>query len=458
VRLYLINPNNNPLVSLAKKNRWTKYRVWKPLGLLVVAGLTPPEWDVRIIDENLDVPDYEALPEPDLVGITAFTSQAPRAYELAGEFRARGVPVVMGGIHASVCLEEAMEHVDSVVTGEAESVWPRVLEDAKRGHLEPVYAGEFVSMKDVPPARNDLLTSGYAFGSIQTTRGCPLDCSFCSVSVFNGKRYRQRPIEKVVEEFQTIRERLVLIVDDNLVGTSPRHMARAKDLFRAMIGANLRKKWICQATINMADDDELLMLAAKAGCKGVFVGFESPTEEGLAEVGKKFNFLKGRDFRASVARLQRHGIFVAGSFIMGLDTDERGIGKRIAETAERYGVDLLNVLFLTPLPGTRLWNEMESQGRIAADSFPEDWRYFTLTFPVARYKHLSWADILQEMNTCDRRFYSAPRILHRIWTSLWQRRWPLFTTVSNLSFRHNLRAIHILHREADVARGQAVEA
>jgi radical SAM superfamily enzyme YgiQ (UPF0313 family) len=453
VRLYLINPHN-PLVSLAKKSRWSKYRVWKPLGLLILAGLTPPEWEIRIIDENLGVPDYGALPRPDLVGITAFTSQAPRAYALAGEFRERGVPVVMGGVHATLCLEEAMERVDSVVTGEAESVWAQVLEDARQGLLKPVYAGEFVSMEDVPPARNDLLTSGYAFGSIQTTRGCPLDCSFCSVSVFNGNRYRQRPIEKVVEEFQTIRERLVLVVDDNLVGTNRKHIARAKDLFRAMIHAKLRKKWICQATINMADDDELLRLAAQAGCKGVFVGFESPTEEGLAEVGKKFNILKGRDFRASVGRIQRHNICVVGSFIMGLDADERGIGRRIADAAERYGVDLLNVLFLTPLPGTRLWDRMKSQGRIAADSFPEDWRYFTLTFPVARYKHLSWAGILQEMDACDRRFYSLPRILHRIWSSVWRRRGPLFVTVSNLSYRYNLRTARSLHKEADVSRGQ----
>ncbi len=449
MRLYLINPNN-PLVSLAKKSRWSKYRVWKPLGLLVLAGLTPPEWEIRILDENLGVPDYGALPRPDLVGITAFTSQATRAYELAGEFRDRGVPVVMGGVHATLCLEEAMERVDSVVTGEAESVWAQVLEDARQGLLEPVYAGEFVSMEDVPPARNDLLTSGYAFGSIQTTRGCPLDCSFCSVSVFNGNRYRQRPIEKVVEEFQTIRERLVLVVDDNLIGTSRKHLARAKDLFRAMIHAKLRKKWICQATINIADDDELLRLAAQAGCKGVFVGFESPTEEGLAEVGKKFNLLKGRDFRASVGRIRRHNILVAGSFIMGLDADERGIGRRIADAAERYGVDLLNVLFLTPLPGTRLWDRMKSQGCIAADSFPEDWRYFTLTFPVARYKHLSWAGILQEMDICDRRFYSLPRILRRIGSSLWRRRGPLFVTVSNLAFRHNLRTARSLRMKADV--------
>ena len=452
MRLYLINPHN-PLVSLAKKSRWSKYRVWKPLGLLVLAGLTPPEWEIRILDENLGVPDYGALPRPDLVGITAFTSQAPRAYELAGAFRDRGVPVVMGGVHATLCLQEAMERVDSVVTGEAESVWAHVLEDARQGLLEPVYAGEFASMEDVPPARNDLLTSGYAFGSIQTTRGCPLDCSFCSVSVFNGKRYRQRPIEKVVEEFQTIRERLVLVVDDNLIGTSRKHIARAKDLFRAMIHAGVRKKWICQATINMADDDELLRLAAQAGCKGVFVGFESPTEKGLAEVGKKFNLLKGRDFRASVGRLQRHNIFVVGSFIMGLDTDERGIGKQIADTAERYGVDLLNVLFLTPLPGTRLWDQMQSQDRIAANDFPSDWRYYTLGLPTAHYRNFSWSAILEEMNTCDRRFYSLWGIFRRVADCFLRRRQPLLSLVSNLSCRENARMTQENYGQLDVLRG-----
>jgi len=455
VRLCLVNPRN-PLVSLTRKSRWSKYRVWKPLGLLAVAGLTPPEWEISIIDENLDVPDYEAMPRPDLVGITAFTSQANRAYELAGEFRRRGVPVVMGGIHASMCLDEARRHAGSVVTGEAESVWAQVLEDARQGRLQPVYAGQHVSMADIPPARHDLLTGGYAFGSIQTTRGCPLDCGFCSVSAFNGYRYRQRPIAKVVEEFRTIREKLVLIVDDNLIGTSTKHLARAKDLFRAMIRAKLRKKWICQATINMGDDEELLTLAAKAGCKGVFIGFESPTAEGLAEVGKKFNLLKRRDLRASVRRIQRHGLLVLGSFIMGLDTDHRGIGERTAEAADHYGVDILNALFLTPLPGTRLWDQMKAQDRIAADVFPGDWDYFTLSFPVARYKHLSWTRILQEMDTCNRRFYTVARICRRLWNSLWQRRAPLFLLVSNLSFRNNIRADRDLYKKLDVLRGPAL--
>ena len=455
MRLYLINPRNS-LVSLVKKNRWRKYRVWKPLGLLVLAGLTPPQWEITIIDENLNVPDYEALPPPDLVGITAFTSQANRAYELAGAFRNRGVPVVIGGVHATMCLEEAMGCVDSVVTGEAESVWPQVLKDVQQGVLQPVYTGEHMRMDDLPPARNDLLTSGYAFGSIQTTRGCPLDCSFCSVSAFNGNRYRQRPIEKVVEEFRTIREKLVLIVDDNLIGTTPKHVARAKDLFRAIIRAKLGKKWICQATINMADDEELLMLAAKSGCKGVFIGFESPTKEGMEEIGKKFNLLKARDFRASVRRIQRHRLLVVGSFIMGLDTDQPGIGKRITETANHYGVDLLNVLFLTPLPGTRLWDKMKSQGRIAANSFPEDWDYFTLTFPVARFKHLSWAGILREMDSCNWRFYSLRNILPRIWSNLWRRRGLLFAIVGNLSYRSNIYTDRNLYKKLDVLPGQGM--
>ena len=294
-------------------------------------------------------------------------------------------------------------------------------------------------MNDVPFARHDLLATGYALGAIQTTRGCPLNCSFCSVTAFNGAHYRQRPIPDVVREFQLIREKHVLVVDDNLIGTRPQHIARAKDLFRAMAQANLRKEWVAQATINFADDEELLALAAKAGCRGVFIGFETPAPEGLLELGKKFNLLKGRDIRASVRRIQRHHILVAGSFIMGLDIDKPGIGKRIAEVASQYGVDNLNVLFLTPLPGTRLWDQMKSEGRIALDRFPEDWKYYTLTFPVARYKHLSLGGIIEEMISCNRDFHSMPRILRRVWGNLWQHRKPLISLVGNLSSRGNIR-------------------
>ena len=440
MRLYLINPSN-PLVSIVKvkESRWNRFRVWKPLSLMVLAGLSPPEWEITIVDENLSTPNYEAMPRPDLVGITAFTSQANRAYEISTYFRRQSVSVVMGGIHATMCQKEAMEWVDAVVTGEAEGIWPQVLEDERNGMLKRRYDGGLAEISDVPIARHDLLASGYACGAIQTTRGCPLNCSFCSVTAFNGAHYRQRPIADVVREFKLIREKHVLVVDDNLIGTRREHIARAKDLFRAMAQANLRKKWVAQASINFADDEELLALAAKAGCIGVFIGFETPTPEGLRELGKKFNHLKGRDFCDCVRRIQRHGILVAGSFIIGLDMDEPGIGKRIAEVASQYGVDNLNALFLTPLPGTRLWDQMKSEDRIALNTFPEDWKYYTLTFPVARYKNLSLDGIIDEMISCDRDFYSMPRILRRVWNSLWQRRKPLISLVGNFSYRNNLR-------------------
>jgi len=277
MRLYLINPSN-PLVAIAqvKENRWNRFRVWKPLSLMVLAGLIPPEWEISILDENLGVPDYTAMPRPDLVGITTFTSQANRAYEVSHHFRRLGV----------------------------------------------------------------------------------------------------------------------LVVDDNLIGARREHIARAKDLFRAMTLANLRKQWVAQASINFADDKELLSLAAKPGCIGVFIGFETPTPEGLRELGKKFNHLKARDFCACVRRIQRHGIMPAGFFIIGLDIDEPGIGQRVAEVASQYVVDNLNALFLTSLPGTRLWDQMKSEDRIALDAFPEDWKYYALTFLVARYKHLSLDGII----------------------------------------------------------------
>jgi radical SAM superfamily enzyme YgiQ (UPF0313 family) len=458
VHLVLINPSN-PLVSIVKvrESRWNRYRVWKPLSLMVLAGLTPSECEITIVDENLGPPDYPTMPRPDLVGITAFTSQANRAYEVASHFRNLGVPVVMGGIHATMCLDEVMERVDSVVTGEAEGIWPQVLEDARHGSLKRRYDGGLADINDVPCARHDLLAAGYAFGAIQTTRGCPLNCTFCSVTAFNGARYRQRPIPDVVREFQSMREKRVLVVDDNLIGTRPEHIARAKDLFRAMAQADLRKEWIAQATINFADDEELLVLAAKAGCSGVFIGFESPTLEGLRELGKKFNLLKGRDFRASVRRIQRHNIMVVGSFIVGLDVDEPGIGIRIADVASQYGVDNLNLLFLTPLPGTHLWDQMKTEGRIALNTFPDDWKYYTLTYPVARYKQLSLDGVIQEMISCNWNFYSMPRILRRVCSNVLHRRAPLISIVGNLSYRRNSRLDCKAYADFKCERGNRYE-
>jgi radical SAM superfamily enzyme YgiQ (UPF0313 family) len=237
-----------------------------------------------------------------------------------------------------------------------------------------------------------------------------------------------------------IRERHVLIVDDNLLGTRPEHVARAKDLMRALIAANLKKHWVCQATINFADDEELLELAHRAGCFGVFIGFESPSKDGLVEIGKRYNIVKGANPRASVQRIHRHGIGVVGSYIMGLDCDLPGIGRQIADAALDCGLDLLNVVFLTPLPGTRLWTAMEADGRIAAHLFPQDWQFYTLTLPVAEYRHLSWSQLRSEMKECSQAFYAPGRIAARVWHALRQHRSPLTILIGSLSYRRNYRS------------------
>jgi radical SAM superfamily enzyme YgiQ (UPF0313 family) len=438
MRLHLINPSN-PLAAIVRleRNRWNRYRVWQPLSLMVLAGLTPPEWEVTLIDENIRTPNYDELPPPDLVGITAFTSQAPRAFQIAARYRRQGVPVVMGGIHATMCADEVRPHVDAVVTGEADALWPRLLDDVANGCLRPRYDGGLAAMDTVRPARHDMTGTDYAFGAIQTTRGCPMNCTFCSVTAFNGAHYRQRPVLEVVREFASIPEKRVLVVDDNLIGTTAAHVARAKELFGALAAANLRKEWIAQATINFADDEELLTLAARAGCAGVFIGFESPTAEGLGEIGKRFNVRKGRNLAASVTRIQRHRILVVGSFIIGLDVDTAGIGTRTADAAIEYGVDNLNALYLTPLPGTRLWDQMASEGRVLFDRFPQDWQYYTLTYPVARYRHLTQDQAVAEMQACGRRFNTIPRTLVRLWKNVWQRRQPLVNLFTSLSYRRN---------------------
>lgn len=457
MRLYLINPRNAAsTVVQVDESRFNRYAIWKPLGLLILARLTPAEWDVTVIDENMHQPDYARMPLPDLVGVTAFSSQSNRAYTIAATFRGRGVPVVMGGIHSTMCQDEALKRVDAVVTGEAEEIWPEVLRHARKGTLKRVYHGSVVDIEKVPPARHDLLPHRYAFGAIQTTRGCPLNCDYCSVTAFHGRRFRRRRIEDVIQEFKMIKEKRVLIVDDNLIGTTKDHITYAKNLFRAMIAAQIRKKWVCQVTVNMGEDEELVQLAAKSGCFGLLIGFESHTNEGLTELNKKFNIRRECDLRRAVRRLQRYGIAVYGTFIFGLDVDREGIGKRLAKAGMAYGVDLLSANFLTPLPGTRLWEKMHAQGRIAARSFPEDWKHYTLALPVANYMHLSWSDMTAEFISCYRTFYSLRRILYRFFGSLLRTRkirTSLIVLACNIVYRRNIGLDLQLFDSLDLSRG-----
>lgn len=391
-RLLLINPRNK--VSL-----YGDY-LWEPLSLAYIAAATPRHWEIEFIDEQCEPAgiDYAAR-RADLVGLTAFTTQATRAYAIAGELRARGVPVVMGGIHASLVTDEAARYVDSIVTGEGESVWPQVCADFEAGRLAARYAGRTVSLDGaIRPDRSIFRKYRYEYVSAQTSRGCPMDCSFCSVTAFNGNVFRMRDVNDVVAELKTIRARDIILVDDDLNGFSRRAKERCLALFRAMIDAGLDKRWITQVTINFGDDDELLRLARAAGCAGVFIGLESTDTASLALIRKDGKSRRrGVEYYAdNLARCHAHGIGVVGSFILGIDTQDMStIVDEILAFAERTELDALNPTILTPLPGTRDYRQLDAEGRILFKNYPEDWEKYTLAFPVSTVPNVTGAGLMK---------------------------------------------------------------
>ncbi len=368
--LLLINPANKSGSGFIV-NKDTRYQ---PLSLGIIAALTPPDWKVKIIDENFrDFRYYEA----DFVGFTAFSSTVSRAYELAQIYRERGIKTVIGGIHVSMCPDEASRFVDSVVIGEAESVWLQVIRDFEAGTLRPVYKGSLTDLIRSPRPRRDLFHPAYIFASIQTTRGCPMNCDFCSVTAFNGSHYRYRPIDEVIDEMAEIPQKNIFILDDNIVGNNAKAQARAIELFRAMIDRGIRKDWIGQASLNVADNEDVLKYAAKSGCRMLFIGIESEQEDQLSGANKRLNLRMGvNSYDHVFDKMHKYGIAVIAGFIFGWenDTPER-IDHRVAFT-RRCHADSIQTTLLTPLPGTRLFERMQREGILVLNNFPGDWKHY----------------------------------------------------------------------------------
>ncbi len=369
-KLVLINPVDK--VFSGKKIR--KSSNLPPLGLGIVAALTPDDWDVKIIDENFTDSVYE---DADLAGITACTASANRAYEIAKIYRDKRIPVIMGGIHASLCSKEAAKYVDSVVVGEAEGIWAQVISDFQLGKSKKIYRSKNLDLSNMPIPRHDLFYKHYMFGAIQTARGCPMDCEFCSVTSFNGHTYRQRPIEDVLDELEKIPQKLVFFVDDNIIGYGKKYSERALDLFKGMIRRGIKKEWFCQASLNFADNEEILKYAAKSGCRMVILGLEADTAEPLKKANKKMNLAMGVESYENIfAKIHKYGIAVVGAFIYGFDSDTPEILDDRTNYIIKSGVDVIQTTFLTPLPGTRLFEKMLREDRLLYTNFPSDWNYF----------------------------------------------------------------------------------
>ena len=328
-----------------------------PLNLAMLASLTPPDIEVSVLDEAVERVNFDK--QVDLVGISCTTTVVSRAYEIAAEYRKRGVKVVLGGTHPTLIPHEAIRYADSVCVGEAEGSWGEILADFRGGRLKRFYRrGDYCSLKNLPLPRRDLFEAKHylPIGGVQTSRGCPFACNFCAVTTVFGHKYRLRPIEDVLAEVEALGRRYIFFYDDNIVG-SPRH---SKEFFRALIPYN--KRWIGQASTTVIKDPELLELMAKSGCKGLFVGFESLSEKNLKSSRKKHNDPKR--YKEIVKKLHDQGIAISGAFVFGLDDDDRSVFERTLEFAMDAKLDVAQFNWLTPYPGTPIYDRMKAENRL----------------------------------------------------------------------------------------------
>lgn len=383
------------------------------LGLLKVAALTPTEWEVSIADEKVEGIDYKQ--HVDLVGITAMTPAVNRAYEIADGFRERGVKVVMGGMHVSKLPEEALQHCDAVVIGEAEGLWVNLLDDCKKGELKKIYRHEngYPTLENLPVANWDLYKDkGYLpVHSIETTRGCPHNCEFCSVTNSFGGKFRNRPVDEVEREIQGLKpfdgkfilKNTVFFADDNIISSR----SHAKELLTRIIPYNL--KWVGQTSVNIAKDDEIMGLCQKSGCMGVLIGFESLSADSLSGMGKQFN--KPQDYIDIVSKLHDYGIGVNGSFVLGFDHDDEGAFDRTLEFVVRAKLDVCYFSILTPYPGTRLHNQMMKEGRI----IDHNWSNYNTNNVVFRPRLMKPEKLIEGFHKVLKGSFTYPSIFKRLW-------------------------------------------
>jgi radical SAM superfamily enzyme YgiQ (UPF0313 family) len=372
-----------------------------------IAGLTPRDVEVRFYDDRLEAIPFE---EPtDLVAISVETYTAKRAYQIASEYRRRRIPVVMGGFHASLRPDEVARYAEAVVIGEAEALWPRVLDDARHGRLEKFYRAEDrPSLEELRPDRSIFRGKRYLpIGLVEAGRGCHFKCEFCAVqSVFDQTQTR-RPIDRILEELRPLKDqrRIFFFVDDNITSNMP----QAKEFFRALIP--LKVRWVSQASINAAHDEEFLDLLVRSGCQGVLIGFESLNPANLSAMNKSFNTAKG-GFEQALANLRRHRIRVYGTFIFGYDGDTPESFAPTVAFAQRHGFYIAAFNHLTPFPGTPLYERLEAEGRLLYEAWWLDDRYSYNRIPFQPHA-MSPEALQRECLAARRRFYSWRSIARR---------------------------------------------
>jgi radical SAM superfamily enzyme YgiQ (UPF0313 family) len=374
------------------------------LGLTLLASLFPKTYEVKIINEVIEEIDFNA--DVDLVGITALTCVIKRAYAIADRFRERGVKVILGGVHPSLLPDEAKEHADSVFIGEAEGRLDKLIKDFEVGALKPFYKNrEWSDLKGRPLPRRDLLNKRYRpfFKVIETTRGCPNRCEFCSVPIINGKRYRIRPLEEIDHELSTIihKKREYLFLSDDNVTAKEDYAFGLFEIFKRH-----KVKWMGFTTLKIALNEKLLKAARESGCISLFIGFESLLQENLDNVSKRF--VNAKELSNLIKTIQNHRIGIQGAFIFGFDGDDPTVFKKTVEFVQENNIDLPTFSVLTPFPGTPLFSRLEKEGRI----FDLNWSHYDMSHVVFEPKKMTVQE-LQEGYLWAQKYICAPRSIFK---------------------------------------------
>lgn len=394
--------------SVGRKPGKPYVRAWQmqPLSMAVLASLMPPDVETAFFDDRLEPIPYDAPTDLAVLSVETFT--ALRSYRIASEFRARGVPVVMGGYHVTLLPEEASRHADAIVVGDSEPVWQKLLGDARRGQLQPRYDGRGQrELRDVRPRRSIFAGRQYQkITLVEYARGCNFKCDFCSITAFHHAAQSHRPARDVAAEMHESGSRRFFIVDDNIVSQP----SRARELCREI--APLGVHWVGQASIHIAQDDELLESLAESGCRGLLIGMESVNESNLRAMGKDWNTAQA-SYSESLRQFRKHGLAVYGTFVFGYDEDDEDVIRESVDFAREQKLFLAAFNHLVPFPGTPLFRRLQAQGRLLTDRWWLDpnGRVGEVTF---RPKKISAADLEAGCLWARRRFYSWPSIFERI--------------------------------------------
>lgn len=405
-------------------------RSWQmePLPIATLAGLTPQDIDMRFYDDRMERILYD---EPtDAVAIPVETYTAHRAYQIASEYRRRGVPIILGGFHPTLVSEEAEKYGEVVVTGEAEAVWGEVLDDLRHGTLKPHYHGDRTDLSGISVNRTLFHGKRYLpIGLVETGRGCRFPCDFCSIQTFFERSHRQRPTSAVIAELESLKDtkKVFFFVDDNFAGD----IQAGKELLPEI--GRLKLRWITQMSINAAHDEEFLSLLARNGCKGVLIGFESLNADNLRLMGKRFNTMRG-GYEVALANLRKHGIAVYGTFVFGYENDNKHSFDEAVDFAQAHDMYIAAFNHLTPFPGTPLYLRLKQENRLRYEAWWLDptYRYNELPFFPAK---LSPESVTKGCVAARRRFYS--------WSSMFKR----FRRSTNDFFMYrNYFPINAMHR------------